>query len=411
MRFSDRIRAAYDGFTGKSETAENAARQPETTAQHAVPYAPMIPPGLAEDIAFGDYDRRDLWAAECNVRMVVDFVASKIAALPFHAYRVKPNGDREEAANSEIGKLIADPSYVANETRYRLIHSLVVDMMLNDQWLMLLTMDEDYDYRLRRIPYGTYSVQYNALAEPTGVQISLPNGQVNYSLPNKNVLLSLGYPGAVGSPKPMSGALGPLLTEARELARNDFIQGMRAYRKGGGKDGGWPLLEDGMEIVTVDAFKPVDMADLDARDRIGIAVCNAYHISPENVGIRTGNKSSVEAYKDQLWNVELSPYVVQLEQQLNHVIPKAVGEEDIFILANMDAQLRGTPSEQYKALSTATGRPFMSLNEGRRKLNLPAKDDGDEVIVPLNVTQGGQPSPQDGGNTQNAQTGASPNGR
>lgn len=107
----------------------------------------------------------------------------------------------------------------------------------------------------------------------------------------------------------------------------------------------------------------------------------------------------------------LSPYVVQLEQQLNQVIPKAVGEEDVFILANMDAQLRGTPSEQYKALSTATGRPFMSLNEGRRKLNLPAKDDGDEVIVPLNVTQGGQPSPQDGGNTQNAQTGASPNGR
>lgn len=411
MRFSDRIRAAYDGFTGKSETAENAARQPETTAQHAVPYAPMIPPGLAEDIAFGDYDRRDLWAAEYNVRMVVDFVASKIAALPFHAYRVKPNGDREEAANSEIGKLIADPSYVANETRYRLIHSLVVDMMLNDQWLMLLTMDEDYDYRLRRIPYGTYSVQYNALAEPTGVQITLPNGQVNYELPNKNVLLSLGYPGAVGNPKPMSGALGPLLTEAREQARNDFIQGMRAYRKGGGKDGGWPLLEDGMDIVTVDAFKPVDMADLDARDRIGIAVCNAYHISPENVGIRTGNKSSVEAYKDQLWNVELSPYVVQLEQQLNHVIPKAVGEEDVFILANMDAQLRGTPSEQYKALSTATGRPFMSLNEGRRKLNLPAKDDGDEVIVPLNVTQGGQPSPQDGGNTQNDETGASPNGR
>ena len=198
---------------------------------------------------------------------------------------------------------------------------------------------------------------------------------------------------------------------ASENARNDFIQGMRAYRKGGGKDGGWPLLEDGMEIVTVDAFKPVDMGDLDARDRIGIAVCNAYHISPENVGIRTGNKSSVEAYKDQLWNVELSPYVVQLEQQLNQVIPKAVGEEDVFILANMDAQLRGTPSEQYKALSTATGRPFMSLNEGRRKLNLPAKDDGDEVIVPLNVTQGGQPSPQDGGNTQNAQTGASPNGR
>ena len=80
MRFSDRIRAAYDGFTGKSETAENAAKQSETTAQHVLSHTPLIPPGLAEDIAFGDYDRRDLWAAEYNVRMVVDFVASKIAA-------------------------------------------------------------------------------------------------------------------------------------------------------------------------------------------------------------------------------------------------------------------------------------------------------------------------------------------
>ena len=67
MRFSDRIRAAYDGFTGKSETAENAAKQSETAAQHVLSHAPLIPPGLAEDIAFGDYDRRDLWAAEYNV--------------------------------------------------------------------------------------------------------------------------------------------------------------------------------------------------------------------------------------------------------------------------------------------------------------------------------------------------------
>ena len=33
------------------------------------------------------------------------------------------------------------------------------------------------------------------------------------------------------------------------------------------------------------------------------------------------------------------------------------------------------------------------------------------MITPLNVSEGGQPSPQDGGQTQNAQQGASPNGK
>ena len=186
---------------------------------------------------------------------------------------------------------------------------------------------------------------------------------------------------------------------------------MRAYRKGGGREGGWPLLEDGMELHALDAFKPVDVADLDARDKINVTVCNAYHISPENVGFRTGNKSSVQAYKEQLWNVELRPYIVAFEQVLNKALPPALGEAGTWVEANLDAQLRGTTSEQYQALSTATGRPFMATDEARRILSLPTLGDGyDRPITPLNVTEGGQPSPQDGGRTQNAQEGESPNG-
>ena len=172
-----------------------------------------------------------------------------------------------------------------------------------------------------------------------------------------------------------------------------------------------PSEEDGMELHVLDAFKPVDVADLDARDKINVQVCNAYHISPENVGFRTGNKSSIQAYKEQLWNVELRPYIVAFEQALNKALPSALGEVGSWVEANLDAQLRGTTSEQYQALSTATGRPFMATDEARRIVNLPTLGDGyDRPITPLNVTEGGQPSPQDGGRTQNAQEGASPNG-
>ena len=82
-----------------------------------------------------------------------------------------------------------------------------------------------------------------------------------------------------------------------------------------------------------------------------------------------------------------------------------MGEPDHYIKANIDAKLRGTMSEQYQALSTATGRPFMTTNQARRILDMPAIDGGDELITPLNVLAGGQPSPQDGGRTQNAQQG------
>jgi hypothetical protein len=81
------------------------------------------------------------------------------------------------------------------------------------------------------------------------------------------------------------------------------------------------------------------------------------------------------------------------------------------VKANLDSKLRGTMETQYQALSTATGRPFMSTNYARRLLDMPPVKGGDELITPLNVTEGAQPSPQDGGQTQNAQQADSPNGK
>ena len=47
----------------------------------------------------------------------------------------------------------------------------------------------------------------------------------------------------------------------------------------------------------------------------------------------------------------------------------------------------------------------MTTNEARRLLNRPQVPEGDQLITPLNVSEGGQPSPQDGGRTQQAQEG------
>lgn len=377
-------------------------------------------------------DTAGLYATEYAVRTVTDFIASNIASLPFKAYMQQANGDRVEIpADTPLASMLAHPSGITGQTRFTLFKALLLDQLLTGSMCATVTHTRA-GYGLRRILPANYSISVNGNEEAIALDVSIDGHTSTLRLPNSAVLLSHGYnPDTAGVPATLRDLLDEARTLAeyrRQIARNggrvsayisrpkempwpsqeaqdEFVQGMRAYVGKGGREGGWPLLNDGMEIKPVDAFKPVDVNDLEARDRVNIAVCNAYHISPENLGFRTGTNSNISAYKEQLWSVELMPYIVAFEQALNSVLPAITGQPDAWIEANVDAKLRGTFAEQYQALSTATGRPFMTTNEARRLLNRPQVPEGDQLITPLNVSEGGQPSPQDGGRTQQAQEG------
>ena len=166
--------------------------------------------------------------------------------------------------------------------------------------------------------------------------------------------------------------------------------------------GGWPLLNDGMEIKTVDAFKPIDMQDIDARDKIRIDVANAFHIAPENLGFRSGTNSNIASFKEQMWNVELMPYIVAFEQSLNLLLPDALGQPD----ATSRRTLTQAARNVLRAVSGAFhghGAQLHDHERGAAHPELSEVEGGDDLVTPLNVATGGQPSPQDGGRTQNAQ--------
>ena len=385
-----------------------------------------------------------LYCREYAVRVVVDYITRQIASLPLKVYRRDENGDAEEMRDGALAELVRHPSRLPGVSRYRFYASLIRDMLLEDKWLCTLGMNRDNLYFLRRIPSDGYSLTANGFGEITGVTINSVDGNPggSYPLPSPRILLDVGYIDGLRLGDPVTSVLRPLLSEARAMAEyrrsiaqngyqipayvyrpkempwinqedyDDFTQGLRNYVSGGGMAGTWPVFKDGMEIRTVDnLFKPVDMADLEAREKINEQVALAFQISPENIGFRTGTNSNIAAYKEKLWNIELLPYLVAFEEALNLTLPAAVGEPDCYIKANLDAKLRGTLETQYQALSTATGRPFMTTNQARAILDFPKVEGGDELITPLNVSQGGQPSPQDGGRTQNAQQGDSPNGK
>lgn len=376
------------------------------------------------------------------VRTVVDFITRNIASLPFKVYKRDSDGPHE-VRDGALADLMRHPTSAPGMTRYDFISAVLRDALLSDRWLCLLTYDSALDRpSLRRVPIGQFSAKTNSWGEIISVRVTQPNGQqVTYPMPDPAVVLDVGFLDSLGGGT-IVDVLRPLLAEYRAMEEyrrsiaehgaqipayvyrpkdmpwesqedyDDFTQGLRSYAAAGGQAGMMPTFKDGMEIRTVEnVFKPSDMADLDARDRINIAVANAFGISPENLGFRAGTNSNISAIKEKLWNVELMPYLVALEEALNTTLPEALGEPDHYIRANLDAKLRGTMQEQYQALSTATGRPFLTTNEARSLLDRPPVEGGDELITPLNVSTGGQPSPQDGGRTQNAQTGSSPNGK
>ncbi|GAA6124216.1 hypothetical protein BPY_23240 [Bifidobacterium psychraerophilum] len=427
------------------KAAEAQASEPETTATAVTIPATSIPvdANWPEEADFVGY-LNGLHSREYAVRTVVDFIVRNIASLPFKVYRKDDHGDPMEVTQGALYELVKRPSALPGMSRYRFTQHLLEDMLMEDKWLCLLGLNDDGGYSLRRIPPGHYTLHGNAFGELQSVDIN-GGGIVRdktFPLPDPRVVLDVGYISSLRFGDPVTTALKPLLSEARAMARyraniaargaqipayvfrpkevpwasqddyDEWVQGIRNYSLGGGGEGFMPTFKDGMEIRTVEnMFKPIDMNDLEARQNINILVATAFQISPENIGFRTGTNSNIASYKEKLWNVELIPYITAFEDALNLSLPTAVGEPDCYIKANLDAKLRGTLESQYHALSTATGRPFMETNRARRLLDMPPVPGGDQLITPLNVTEGGQPSPQDGGQTQNAQNGSSPNGK
>ena len=409
----------FDWITRKRARADADARTAQWQASPAPGRDPLDP-------------FTDVWATESSVRTVTNFIAANIASLPFKAYEETPDGDRRQATGSRLARLLADPSELQGVTRYALFRDLLLDHLLCDRMLALVVPGRDGRPRLRRVAPRNFSIDFNGNEEATGVTVTIDGKSTPLDLPSQAVLLDYGYECCAPIPRTLS----PILAEARALADyrraiatngarinayvyrpkeipwetqddyDDFTQSLRSFQQDGGREGSIPALKDGMEIRAIDnLFKPLDMDDSAARTAIACAVANLYGISPENLGFRTGNKSNIAAYKEQLWSIELAPYVVAFEEALNRVLPTACGEPGLYIEANLDAKLRGTLETQFQAFSTASGRPFLTTNEVRSMLNRPRLEEGDLLATPLNVTQGGQPSPQDGGRTQNAQEG------
>ncbi len=365
-------------------------------------------PGLVSTVttssAFYDgYSRTygEIYRTQPHVRTVVDFFARNIAQLGLGAFRRVGDTDRQRLIDHPLPRVIRQPNPWT--TRYRFIESTVQDLGVyaNAYWLKVRTSAQLGLVRLpaaemsvtgrllptgyvwtadgvQPVPFAPSEIVHFRMYDPTNACVGLP--------PIETLRRVLAEVEAAGDYREAfwknAGRFETVLLRpagapkwpAVGVTREEFRKQWQEFA--GARAGQTPILEDGMDL------KPVSFNAKDSQYAEGLRlarefVAAAYHVPLPMVGIlEHATFSNIREQHKQLYQDCLGPWLVGLEEEVElQLVPEFDDVEDVYLEFNIAEKMKGSFEEQADSLSKATGRPYMTANEARARLNLPRSDD------------------------------------
>ena len=361
---------------------------------------------------------RGVWESQPSVRKVVSFMASTVAALPWRVYRAE-DGGRERLYDSLAETLVRRPTRFTSSAD--LVTGLALDWLLYGSACAVLVDEE-----IVRVPAPLLMLSTDVFGRVNDV--ATVAGGETVSLSDLPVALMHGWdPDGSGAVAPVR-TLRALLAELSEAEgwrrrmwtdvprvsaqvtrpkdaprwsdekRERFLQAMADF-KSSTSGGSIPVMEDGMKLESAPQVQPDLSSASSVRTLTDIEVAGYFGVPPELLGMREANYGGYAALRRDLYTRVLGPLIGRLEDALNAEIVPALagGDTSVYgVLDRTEAQ-DGTLLERVQALQSATGGPVMTRAEARERLDLPYLEGTEELIVPLNVIQGGQASPTDSG--------------
>lgn len=367
------------------------------------------------------YDYATLYRTQSNIRVCVDFLARNIAQLGLHVFRRVSETDRERLRDHDLARLLAAPLPSQYKvTRYRLIESLVADLgvYFNAFWLKLPS-DTGGVGGLLRIPPPYVAVKGGLV--PTAYEVTIGGKMRQVRL--EEIVHFRGY----NAENTLVG-LSPLETLRRVLAeehaagdyrehfwqhaarmhgvierpadapewsmpaRERFKSEFEALYSGGENSGKTAVLEEGMSWKQVE-FNAQESEYLGGRKLTREECARAYHIPLPMVGILDhATFSNIKEQHKQLYQDSLGPWLAMIEDDINlQLVSDFADTDDVYVEFNIAEKMQGSFEEQTEAMQMAVGRPWMTPNEARARLNMPSlAGDADKLATPLNVLIGGQ---------------------
>ena len=375
-----------------------------------------------------NYTAKKLYTSQDNLKAVVDFLSNSVAQLPLKVYKRDDETTRKRDRESDAAKLLYMPN--SDQTAFEFIRGVAMEYFIFGcvyVWLMP-DANSDSGYQMRIIPseWVTETIGGTAYA-PDAIRVQTKSGQF-VDIPKEEFIqfktYSPGNPGGYVAPisglrqtlqeqieagnfrKQLwhsSGRLNAQIVRPKDVqpwddeARRRFITAFReGWGAGGEKAGSIPLLEDGMEIKPFStSFKESQWAESVKLSRESVAA--AYGVNPSLVWHSdTQTYASSKDNARALYAECLGPILQMIQQRINSfLLPKVKADKSLYVEFDLTEKLKGSFEERASILQSAVGGPWMTRNEARADNNLPPVEGGDELIVPLNVVEGGQASPQD----------------
>ena len=375
-----------------------------------------------------NYTAKKLYQTQDNLKAVVDFLSNSIAQLPLKVYVRSDETDRQRDRDSVAAKLLWRPN--EDQTGYEFIRALALEYFVFGAVYVWVLPDSDSEsgYQIRIIPseWVKSTEKANAYA-PETIVVTTGNGS-SFEIPRTEFVqfktYSPGNPGGYISPisglrqtlqeqieagnfrKQLwhsSGRLNAQITRPANVqpwddeARKRFATAFsEAWGAGGSKAGSIPVLEDGMEIKPFNtSFKEAQWTESVKLSREAVAA--AYGVNPSLIWHSdTQTYASSKDNARALYAECLGPVLQMIQQRINSFLLPMIGADaNLYVEFDLTEKLKGSFEERASILQASVGGPWLTRNEARADNNLPPIEGGDELIVPLNVLEGGQASPQD----------------
>lgn len=371
---------------------------------------------------------RQLYATQSNLHAVVSFLSSSVAQLPLKVYTRAGEAARQRDRTSAAARLLWLPN--PDQTSYEFIEGLLTEYFLMGSVFVWVLPDAESEsgYQLRIIPreWIVDTVSSTNYA-PDKIRISSKSGDIVEVPRDMFVQFRMYNPGNPGGYQSPISALKQTLTEQvsadkfrteiwrssgrfnayltrpanvqpwDENQRKAFLTAFReGWGKGGENSGKMPLLEDGMEIKPY-AFNAKEAQYAETKQLSREDVAAAYHVNPSLIWhTSTQTYASAKDNARALYADCLGPTLQMIQQRINaFLLPMIGADPNTYVEFYLDEKLKGSFEERASILQSAVGGPWLTRNEARADNNMPPIEGGDQLIVPLNVTEGGQASPQD----------------
>lgn len=371
----------------------------------------------------------ELYERQPALRAVVSFLADNVAQLPIHCYVREADNVRRRDTESPLARLVRVPG--GSKTMFEIVRDTMTDYLLYEwaAWVVLPSADTPSGWSITHIPTSWFwDFETVSGLAPTAYMFTNPVTGKRLRVPAECVVRFAGY-GAKGPLDPSSKitALKQMLSEQisawnyrNSIWKNGGRIGAYLYRPPGspwspeargrfaaswkakfsGEDGddtgGTPLLEDGMELRSA-TFNAREAQWLETAKLTREDVAGVYHVNPSLIWHTDGQTyASAKDNARSLYTDTLGPFLEMLQQRINNYLLPMIGADPLsYVEFSLDAKLKGSFEERAGIYQTACGAPYMTREEVRAEMNLPPIEGAGELIVPLNVLQGGLASPTD----------------